>query len=295
MVLNSQDILWSKGPHCNDYAQKETEHVSSKESILNQINNKIIWIRNTSKSFDTFTDLDIFVQNIDKLDNEVMLITSDGDRSVPSSYKLETVQKILNCDFIKYWYTQNYDRSIIHNKLKYIPIGLDLHTNKWLINNSIDQKLEYMENSRLHIIKENNILQIFCDAHLNITNKERMILYYQLKYNTNIVFLNKLVPFKEITQKYNKYHFALSPIGNGIDCHRTWELFLAGVIVIMKSTSLDNMFIDNNLPVVIINEWNELNHDLENKLKVWHDKYYPMTSIENIYPKFSYTYWISKS
>ena len=26
---------------------------------------------------------------------------------------------------------------------------------------------------------------------------------------------------------YDKYNFVISPRGNGLDCHRTWELFLA--------------------------------------------------------------------
>ena len=32
----------------------------------------------------------------------------------------------------------------------------------------------------------------------------------------------------DITKDYNKYNFVISPRGRGLDCHRTWELFLAG-------------------------------------------------------------------
>ena len=63
------------------------------------------------------TDLDFFVENLDLLDRPCILITSDGDRDTPSSYEETTVNKILACDKITKWFTQNYDRSIINDKL----------------------------------------------------------------------------------------------------------------------------------------------------------------------------------
>ena len=57
-----------------------------------------------------------------------------------------------------------------------------------------------------------------------------------------------------------KYHFVVSPHGNGLDCHRTWEAIMLGCIPIVKSSSLNRLFYD--LPVLIINEWDELNEEL---------------------------------
>jgi hypothetical protein len=54
------------------------------------------------------------------------------------------------------------------------------------------------------------------------------------------------------------------------------------------------MFIENSLPVVILQDWNELNDNLENKLRVWYDKYLPFTSVENIFPKMTFDYWLNK-
>ena len=56
--------------------------------------------------------------------------------------------RLLQSDKIIGWYTQNYDGSIHHNKLKHIPIGLDLHTPQWLINNSINNKIMYLIQKR---------------------------------------------------------------------------------------------------------------------------------------------------
>ncbi len=66
-----------------------------------------------------------------------------------------------------------------------------------------------------------------------------------------------------------------------------------GVIVITKTSSLDNMFIKNNLPVVILNDWNELNENIEQKLTNWYIDNIYKTYIENIFPKLHYQYWLN--
>lgn len=52
------------------------------------------------------------------------------------------------------------------------------------------------------------------------------------------------------------------------------------------------MYIDNNLPIVILSDWDELNYDLENKLKIWKNKYIEYTKLDIIYPKLKYNYWL---
>ena len=56
-----------------------------------------------------------------------------------------------------------------------------------------------------------------------------------------------------------KYRFIISPHGNGLDCHRTWEALALGCYPIIKSSPLDCMF--EGLPVIIVNNWNEVTPD----------------------------------
>ena len=66
---------------------------------------------------------------------------------------------------------------------------------------------------------------------------------------------NRVTP-KELWKKYaNDHTFIISTHGNGLDCHRTWEILLLGGIVITKKSSLDPMFKD--LPVVLVDDWDE--------------------------------------
>jgi hypothetical protein len=297
MDLNSNNIIWSKGPINDDYSKKQTELSSSTTEIQNIIKsvtqqNNILFIRNGSSK--NVNDLDLFADNLHLLNIPIILITSDGDRSMPQSHDFDKiVYKLLMSNMIIKWYTQNYDKSINHPKLSYFPIGFDLHTSQWLVNNSISEKIKFMIKSRNESPTDKRISnKILSDSHLSITHPDRIRLYKLLKNNKAIDFIDNKLSFSEITNLYNKYNFALSPRGNGLDCHRTWELLLAGVIVITKTSSLDDMYKKNNLPVVILQYWCELNDNLEDKLNEWYNMYIDKTSIDNIFPKLTFDYWL---
>lgn len=78
-----------------------------------------------------------------------------------------------------------------------------------------------------------------------------------------------------------KYKYVILPLGNGLDCNRTWEAIILGCIPIVKSSGLDSMY--QGLPVLIVNDWKDITQDLL-------DKYKPDTSkIKKIYMD----YWIN--
>ena len=51
--------------------------------------------------------------------------------------------------------------------------------------------------------------------------------------------------------------FVLSPPGNGIDCHRTWEAVYFGAIRVIKKGMLAESLYDD-LPILAIDEWDEI-------------------------------------
>jgi hypothetical protein len=272
-------MLWSKGPLRNSYSRKHTESTSTASEIkkLIQSAKPILFLRNGSFQQN---DLELFADHLDLLTHPIQLVTMDGDRPMPSSQPLSVVQKVLECPMVLSWHTQNYDKSILHEKLKPIPIGFDLHTHPF-------DKMNYMIHCRKMAGKRK--WRILSDSHHTISHPERLFLYQTLKNNKWIDFTKK-VSIMEISKLYNQYYFALSPRGNGLDCHRTWELLLAGVIVITKTSPLDDMYKD--LPVVILKDWSELNHGLEKKLNRWYQEHAHKTTIDNI-KKLTFDYWLS--
>ncbi|CAF1021949.1 unnamed protein product [Adineta ricciae] len=59
-----------------------------------------------------------------------------------------------------------------------------------------------------------------------------------------------------IYARNRQYPFWLSPRGNGLDCHRTWEALYLGVIPIVWNSSLNSLYV--NLPIIVINDYTEI-------------------------------------
>ncbi len=306
----------SKGYHSfHNSGTYQTGHSCHSESVADekeiirrmQYKEKYLWIRLTSrdtswsesaggKKWEYKSDLDTFAENLHLLQHDIILITGDGDRKVPSSYKESTYKKILNCDKIIKWYTQNYDGTCNHPKLKHYPIGLELHNGSRHINEPYVGKIPYM----LDLVEQNiprYEYKIFSDVHLSSLEwkeaGERRNLKNYLENNKceHIVCLKKSVKIKELYDEYYiKYPFILSTHGHGLDCHRTWEILFLGGIVITKTSSLDKMY--EGLPVVIVKEWNEIG-DINN-VKEWYKKFSPLTNKEYLRPKLKFRYWLTK-
>lgn len=298
---SNNDILWSKCcEQPESYNLKGTEKISTKKEILAQIQKgrPVLWIRNTSRNKNIPTDLDYLVPYLDKITTPIVLITSDGDRAVPSSYQKSTTESILNHPKISKWLTQNYDRSTIHPKLGHYPIGLDLHTKKWLdnsINSRFQQRLAKVQQylSLKDTFKQHKKNRIFVDSHLSISHPRRTYMHHTLKNHPLIDFLPSKLHHPEILEHYASYRFVVSPRGNGLDCHRTWEIMLLGSIPIVESSSLDEMFIKHHLPVIIVSDFKELNGIDSNQLDSWWQSKSPLTKSDKLLPKFKPRYWIN--
>ena len=87
-------------------------------------------------------------------------------------------------------------------------------------------------------------------------------------------------------KRQTEYAFVVSPPGEGLDCHRTWEALCLGCIPIMLSSPLDDMFED--LPVLIVKRWNDLSRDLLYKTILEYKER------EFAWNKLTLKYWIDK-
>lgn len=277
------NFLWSKGLHKKDkYALEHTESHSNNFDLKKDI----IWIRMGSSG--QKSDINQFSKMLNKLTSPKILVTSDGDMSIPSELNKDVFNRIISHPNIKVWYTQNYDGIGKHSKLKHYPIGLDLHTPKHGLNNPVKRINTIID---IRNKSKNTINKIFCDLHLSQNkkfNNERKRVYDILKDKKHIDFLNKRISQTEIWENYSKYEYTISTHGNGLDCHRTWEIILLGGTVVTKTSSLDPLFKD--LPVIIVKDWNECT--MEN-LALQKDKFRNKMTDEHILKFFTYDYWIN--
>jgi hypothetical protein len=64
------------------------------------------------------------------------------------------------------------------------------------------------------------------------------------------------IPRTQTWRNMLEYAFVLSPFGNGMDCHRTWEALLCGCIPIVRSSVFNELF--EGLPVLIVDKWDDV-------------------------------------
>lgn len=168
-----------------------------------------------------------------------ILLTHNSDHGAPGPFG-----NYLDDPKILAWFAQNVEGEV-HPKLHPIPIGI---ANKcWEHGNP-------RIFSSLLPLAENQDRPYFCYLNFEPSTypKERPYvrsLFAEQPWCT----VSKTKDLTHYLQDLSQSKFVISPRGNGIDCHRTWEALLMGAIPIVRSSSLDPLFSD--LPVLIVDDW----------------------------------------
>ena len=181
---------------------------------------------NKYKSIFVFThDLEKFYSKFSKEMTDKILITHNSDDPVNKEYKCK-LHLAQNC--------------FLDNKIIGIPIGIE--NNQWfnhdLIKNVINMTIE-----KTNLIYFNFSLS---------THGSRIDCYNKLK---DILKQNSKKPKEEYFKDLASHRFAICPRGNGLDTHRLWECFYLDVIPIIIKSDFINI---PNLPMIILNDWSEL-------------------------------------
>jgi len=287
---NNLPYLWSKGigQYCDfkgpdSYWHEATESCQS-ESFFRQHYagaSGIVWVRLSTQSRDGKPcDLDNFVRGaLPTIRAPFILITTDGDASVPSEIAIATMGALLANPWLVCWYTQNYD-GYRHAKLAPFPVGLDLHTARFSSSpHRIADEIERIRACRIPIDQAPQ--RVFCDLEVSLASEERWRAVKALREYDHVDFLREPMPQTAIWRHYAEYAFVVSTRGNGLDCHRTWELLYLGSIVITKTSSLDPLF--DGLPVVIVNDWNQVGD--KRNLSKWLQRYGRLTNRKNVWSR----------
>lgn len=153
-------------------------------------------------------------------------------------------------------------------KLRQIPIGMDYHTisanprHPWvsgttegstpveqedILNQQIRSVMKPFYQRKIRIYSN---VMLCPDRFNDRIDAIRMIPSVLISQQSS--FLSRTQTWKNMTE----YAFVLSPFGNGMDCHRTWEGLLCGCIPIVRSSVFDEMF--EGLPVLIVNNWSDI-------------------------------------
>ena len=226
---------------------------------------------------------------LDSIDCHFVLITGDGDGVLfedifPSFSEFE---RFIQSEKVIHWYAQ--DLSLSHPKISPIPVGLDYHTlterqHYWgPMKSPLDQEKDLLSVRDQSEPFWNRKIKCYSNFHFNFHvdrhGNDRQQAVDQIPPDC-IFYEPEEVSRLESWKRQSEYAFVVSPHGNGLDCHRTWEALILGCIVVVKESSLDPLYTD--LPVLILKSWSDLNNDLlkqtvEN-FQVRNFNYYKLTS-----------------
>jgi len=224
----------------------------------------------------------------------IILVTGDCDETIPTNVFPDhsTFSTFVESEKIIHWFSQNF--IFQHPKVTQLPIGLDYHTmsvkdHEWgsqstpaeqeTILEEIAKNAKpfyerhYLAYSNFHFFMTTKFGQDRVDATQKIP---RELVYYE----------PTKVPRAQSWKTQSEYAFVISPHGNGLDCHRTWEALCLGCIPIVKSSPLDGLFQD--LPVYIVSDWGDVT---EQSLRDIIEKYKTQTFQ---YEKLTLKYWMDK-
>ena len=165
-----------------------------------------------------------------------------------------------------------------YSGIKPLPIGLE---NKHLRGNGIGRLFVTSKDHKFRLNPPvDQITEVFASFNLFTNLPERSDAKSQiLKFGYN--FTDPNLSRKKYQAGVRQSRFVISPPGNGIDCHRTWEaIYLGAVPVVLKKCLHEELI--KLFPIIAVNEWEEflgLSGNEKNNLALQFDglKYPAMT------------------
>ena len=147
----------------------------------------------------------------------------------------------------KKWFGQNsFSKNVIP-----LPIGFE--NKRWESN--FGPKTIWLNEAREKDINPTKTVYLNCNKSTSLAARQEC---YESA--SRMIFATVDAPnlsYPEYLQKMKEYKFVLSPRGNGLDCHRTWEiLMMRRVPVIKREGSMEILY--NNMPVLFVDEWSDL-------------------------------------
>ena len=146
-------------------------------------------------------------------------------------------------------YTQNMDT--IHPQVHPLPIGI---ANEMWPHGNLSIFNKYVDLVNMKDFEKTN--EIFFNFSVS-TNRSKRDLCKKVIESKNIPWIQNTKKQENYLKNLSSYKFAICPEGNGIDTHRFWECLYLKVIPICKKNKLTTYF-ESYFPIVILNDWNEL-------------------------------------
>jgi hypothetical protein len=193
---------------------------------------------------------DLVFLNLDYVEHFISYITKNTPKS---KFRLVTHNSDRDFTYEMFSKLENYCNKIYainctfqNEKVIKIPIGFN------------DQSTEVLDKQDFEFINKDNLIYLNFRTGHHISRKSCFEYFSKFDW-VNINDETKYLPVSEFYSKLKHYKYCISPRGAGIDTHRLYECLLFGVIPIIKSSELDDLY--EGMPFLKVNEWSEITHD----------------------------------
>ena len=230
------------------------------------------------------------------------LLTNNSDATIPDDYQVES-NILLNNPLLTNWFSQNCVGT--HSKFVRIPIGLDYHSMRPHPNErkrmAWESKQNHIWGTKKHPIEQEwELMNLKASSNPYFNRELKAYANFQFTMWTRYGQIDRKDAMEKIPKDlvfYQPYKatrdvcwknmlqcaFVVSPHGNGLDCHRTWEALALGSIPIVKTSGIDSLF--DELPVWIVQDWSEVTtENMKNKLLEFSSRSFN-------YDKLTLAYW----
>jgi len=159
--------------------------------------------------------------------------------------------------------------------IKKIPLGFN------------DQSTEILDTFDFKETEKNKLIYLNFKLHHHSDRPKCFELFEKMEW---VDVERNLIPQLDYYQKLRDFKYCISPRGTGIDTHRVYESLLFGVIPIVKKNELSDLY--ENLPVVLVDEWNDVTKEfLEDNYQENIDRYMNWKEKNNNW--YSPEFWIN--
>ena len=169
-----------------------------------------------------------------------------------SSYQVDDYQSILDSEYLVKWFCTNPPCHDI--KVVGLPIGFE-EKNRAGGNQKL---LQYFYNIKY----ENKLNKVLLPYHTESTNPKRTEYINYLKELPFVDVQEDKLPFKQYLNLLSEYKFCICLEGAGFDTHRNYECLLTETVPIMKNSTVDMIYHQDNLPCIFVSDWYNITNQL---------------------------------
>jgi len=177
-----------------------------------------------------------------KIRHPYVLVTHNSDLPITKNFSF-----FIESSKLLAWFGQNCEFD--HPKLHPVPIGL---ANPEWSHGNLSLWSKYLDSA-----PSDRSFKVYVNFNPDTHPRRKEILK---KIDGNSLYcISESKDLEGYIEDLKNFQFVLSPRGNGLDCHRTWEALYMGAIPILETSSLDPLFDD--LPVIIVDRFEDLTHE----------------------------------